>query len=87
MTRAKDVDAFGYLLKTTGGPFLRFSDDFGRSWTNPQQAPIRFPSDSGMSLKNIWQIIPGGRNSRKFSIAAWSPPHFLKAATQEKTGP
>ena len=43
------------------GTFLRSSDDFGRSWTNPQQAPIRFPADSGMSLKNIWQIIPGGR--------------------------
>lgn len=43
------------------GTFLRSSDDFGKSWTNPQEAPIRFPADGGMSLKNIWQIIPGGR--------------------------
>jgi serine/threonine protein kinase len=41
------------------GTFLRSSDDFGRSWTNPQQAPVRFPSDSGTSLKNIWQITVG----------------------------
>ena len=41
------------------GTLLRSSDDFGRSWTNPQQAPVRFPSDSGMSLKNIWQIALG----------------------------
>jgi serine/threonine protein kinase len=41
------------------GTFLRSSDDFGKSWTNPQQAPIRFPADTGMSLKNIWQIVPG----------------------------
>ncbi len=41
------------------GTLLRSSDDFGRSWTNPQQAPIRFPSDTGVSLKNIWQIALG----------------------------
>jgi photosystem II stability/assembly factor-like uncharacterized protein len=41
------------------GTLLRFSDDFGKSWTNPQDAPVRFPSDAGVSLKNIWQIMPG----------------------------
>jgi hypothetical protein len=41
------------------GTFLRSSDDFGKVWTNPQQAPIRFPADTGTSLKNIWQIVPG----------------------------
>jgi len=41
------------------GTLLRSSDDFGKSWTNPRQAPIRFPSDAGVSVKNIWQITPG----------------------------
>jgi serine/threonine protein kinase/photosystem II stability/assembly factor-like uncharacterized protein len=41
------------------GAFLRFSEDYGRTWTNPQEAPIRFPADSGASLKNIWQICLG----------------------------
>jgi len=41
------------------GTLLRFSDDFGKSWTNPQESPIRFPSDTGVSLKNIWQITLG----------------------------
>ena len=41
------------------GTFLRSSDDYARTWTNPQQAPIRFPAESGVSLKNIWQICPG----------------------------
>ena len=41
------------------GTLLRSSDDFGKSWTNPQQAPIRFPADAGVSLKNIWQITLG----------------------------
>lgn len=43
------------------GTFLRSSDDFGKRWTNPQQAPIRFPPDTGTSLKNIWQITAGCR--------------------------
>jgi serine/threonine protein kinase len=41
------------------GTLLRSSDDFGKSWTNPQQAQVRFPTDTGISLKNIWQITLG----------------------------
>ncbi len=41
------------------GTQLRSSDDFGKSWTNPQDTAIRFPNDSGVSLKNIWQISLG----------------------------
>jgi serine/threonine protein kinase len=41
------------------GTFLRSSDDYGRTWTNPQEAPIRFPAESGAALKNIWQICLG----------------------------
>ena len=41
------------------GTLLRSSDDFGKSWSNPQRAPVRFPADTGVSLKNIWQITPG----------------------------
>ncbi len=41
------------------GTLLRSSDDFGKSWTNPERSPVRFPSDTGLSLKNIWQICLG----------------------------
>ena len=41
------------------GTLLRSSEDFGKSWTNPQEACIRFPADTGVSLKNIWQISLG----------------------------
>jgi photosystem II stability/assembly factor-like uncharacterized protein len=41
------------------GTLLRSSDDFGRSWTNPREAAIRFPADADVSLKNIWQISLG----------------------------
>jgi len=41
------------------GTQLRSSEDFGKSWTNPSEALIRFPSETGQSLKNIWQITLG----------------------------
>ncbi len=41
------------------GAVLRSSDDFGRTWTNPETANVRFPEDTGAVLKQIWQIMPG----------------------------
>ena len=41
------------------GAVLRSSDDLGRTWTQPEQANVRFPEESGVSLKQIWQIRPG----------------------------
>jgi serine/threonine protein kinase len=44
---------------TFWGTLLRSSDDFGKTWTNPQEANIKFPPDCGAALNNIWQICPG----------------------------
>lgn len=41
------------------GTVLRSTDDFGKSWTEPETYTIKFPADSGVSLKNIWQICLG----------------------------
>ncbi len=40
------------------GTFLRYSDDFGKTWTEPERG-IQFSEDSGEKLKNIWTIVPG----------------------------
>jgi hypothetical protein len=40
------------------GSFLHYSDDFGRTWQDPEKG-ISFAEDSGESLKNIWTIVPG----------------------------
>jgi hypothetical protein len=42
------------------GTTLRNSDDFGKSWSNPEDHPIKFPEDTGLALKQIWQIMPAG---------------------------
>ncbi len=36
------------------GSFLSSSDDFGKSWSNPEQYNIKFPEGSEASLKQIW---------------------------------
>jgi hypothetical protein len=41
------------------GGLLRSSDDFGRTWTNPEEANVKFPQSTGATLKQIWQIVPG----------------------------
>jgi photosystem II stability/assembly factor-like uncharacterized protein len=41
------------------GSSLRTSEDGGRTWSDPERYPIRFPEDSGRALKQIWQIVPG----------------------------
>jgi hypothetical protein len=41
------------------GSVLSSSDDFGRTWTEPQEANVKFPEDTGLALRNIWQIRPG----------------------------
>lgn len=39
------------------GTFLSSSDDFGKTVTEPETYSIKFPADSGLALKNIWQIV------------------------------
>ena len=41
------------------GATLASSDDFGRTWNTPESALIRFPENTGVSLKKIWQVQPG----------------------------
>lgn len=41
------------------GALLRSSDDFGRTWTNPEEANVKFPEGTDAALQRVWQIIPG----------------------------
>jgi hypothetical protein len=44
------------------GGVLQTSDDFGKTWTNPEDANVKFPEPTGAALKQIWQIAPGRDN-------------------------
>ncbi len=61
---------------TFWGTLLRSSDDFGKTWINPQEANIKFPPDSGAALKNIWQISLG-RESEPHSLYCGVEPAAL----------
>jgi len=41
------------------GSYLSSSDDFGRTWTESEAYAIKFPEDTGLALKQIWQLVPG----------------------------
>lgn len=67
------------------GTYLRSSDDFGKSWTNPQQAPIRFPADTGTSLKNIWQITVGHREQPNVLFCGVEPAALFESQDAGET--
>ena len=41
------------------GVMLRHSDDFGKTWSDPKEAPVKFPEDTGATVERVWQIRPG----------------------------
>ena len=67
------------------GTFLRSSDDFGKSWTNPPEAPVRFPADTGVSLKNIWQICLGRPNEPEVLYCGVEPAALFESRNGGET--
>ena len=51
------------LWAAPGNPFfgttLRRSEDLGATWTGQDAHVVKFPEDSGLELRRIWQIRPG----------------------------
>src|SRR5579875_213057 len=54
------------------GSFIRYSDDFGQTWTQARQG-IAFPEGSGLSLANIWMIEPGRAHEPQTLYAGVDP--------------
>jgi photosystem II stability/assembly factor-like uncharacterized protein len=61
------------------GSYLQSTDDFGRSWTNPLEANVRFPQDSGASLKSIWQVCLGHPEERDVMYCGVEPAALFKS--------
>jgi hypothetical protein len=41
------------------GGLLHTSEDYGETWTNPEEANLKFPETAGVALQQIWQLVPG----------------------------
>ncbi len=42
------------------GAVVRSSDDLGRHFDDPAEANVKFPAASGLALRQVWQLLPGG---------------------------
>jgi hypothetical protein len=58
------------------GAVIRTSDDLGKTWSAPERQNVKFPEGSGVSLINIWQIVPGPATDPKL-LWAGVEPHCL----------
>jgi hypothetical protein len=68
------------------GGLLRSSDDFGKTWTNPEQANVKFPESSGAALAQIWQIVPGRESEPDTLYCGVSPRRSSSRATRGRRG-
>ena len=66
------------------GSFVRYSDDFGKTWQEPGQG-IQFPQDSGQKLTNIWVIEPGRQNEPGVVYAGIDPASLWVSTDGGKT--
>ncbi|UNZ16164.1 sialidase family protein [Streptomyces sp. 891-h] len=55
------------------GPSVFHSDDLGKTWTEPERPPVRFPEDTGTSLERVWQLQPGGESEPGVVYAGTEP--------------
>jgi len=58
-TRGDRPRTFAATNSMHWGPTLRTSNDNGVTWSEPGPQTVRFPTDSGRALAQIWQIAPG----------------------------
>ena len=67
------------------GTMLHSSDTFGKEWTNPDSAPIKFPDDTGQSLKQIWQIELGGKQEPEKMYCGVEPAALFESSDAGET--
>jgi len=55
------------------GSVLRSSDDFGKTWTEPDSHNVKFPEGLDASLVQIWQLLPGRESEPDVIYAGVEP--------------
>ena len=61
------------------GPVLRRSDDLGVTWTEDEQAALRFPDGADASLARIWQLAPGPNDEPDVMYAGVEPAALFRS--------
>jgi len=61
------------------GSFLSQSDDFGKTWSDPERYNIKFPEGSDVALKQIWQIAEGHQSKPDTLYCGVEPAALFKS--------
>jgi hypothetical protein len=67
------------------GTVLCSSDDFGKTVTEPETYSVKFPPESQLTLKNIWQISPGRANDPDTLYCGVEPAALFESHDAGKT--
>jgi photosystem II stability/assembly factor-like uncharacterized protein len=67
------------------GPAVLTSDDLGKSWDEPDHAPVAFPADTGASLARVWQIAPGTADEPDVVYAGTEPSALFRSTDGGRT--
>jgi photosystem II stability/assembly factor-like uncharacterized protein len=78
-TRSGTTRLFTGSVSNHWGPVLRRSDDLGSSWTEDEQAALRFPDGTDASLARIWQLAPGPADEPDVIYAGVEPAALFRS--------
>ncbi|HSK44702.1 MAG TPA: sialidase family protein, partial [Candidatus Binatia bacterium] len=67
------------------GTVLCSSDDYGKTVTEPETYSVKFPAESQLTLKNIWQIMPGRNNDPDTLYCGVEPAALFESHDAGKT--
>ncbi|WP_043649663.1 WD40/YVTN/BNR-like repeat-containing protein [Nocardia thailandica] len=68
------------VLNSHFGPTLVVSDDLGETWSEPDDAPLAFPEDTGAALQGVWQIAPAPADRPDVVYAGVEPSALFRSA-------
>jgi hypothetical protein len=61
------------------GPSVFTSDDLGRTWQEPDRAPVAFPPDTEAALARVWQLQPAGEDEPGVVWAGAEPASLFRS--------
>jgi hypothetical protein len=67
------------------GSYLSSSDDFGKTWTEPEAYGVKFPEGADNSVKQIWQIAMGHPEEKDTLYCGVEPAALFKSTDAGET--
>jgi hypothetical protein len=67
------------------GPTVYRSDDLAATWSETEGGALRFPSDSGAALAQVWQLLPGAADEPEVVWAGTEPAALFRSDDRGET--